>query len=61
MKVQGRKDRDALGSVFVGLNKSTVTVDFSPKPIALTLVVKADVAVRRRRQDAADEQRNKVG
>ena len=29
--------------------------------IALTLVVKAVVAVRRRRQDAADEQRNKVG
>ena len=30
-------------------------------PIALTLVVEAVVAVRRRRQDAADEQRNKVG
>ena len=29
--------------------------------IALTLVVKAVVAVRQRRQDAADEQRNKVG
>ena len=30
-------------------------------PIARTLVVKAVVAVHRRRQDAADEQRNKVG
>ena len=30
-------------------------------PITLTLVVKAVVAVRRRRIDAADEQRNKVG